>query len=171
MNSPGQGLNFIEWANCFPLCCPSSKSPSGLYQTVFTANNCCLLHILTLQGPTLSKDCCEGLAGSAHTAVPRSLELLPGVLVTQNSGRPLFPLVSCVQWTEIPPHLPTPSPRNSLFNRKSLKLQCQGMERWCSYFLVASCIWKLIFHSLFFHSLSKVTRSGLSEVNWSPGHI
>lgn len=71
VNSLGQGSGFVEWANCFPLCCPSCKCPSGLYQTVFTASKCCLPLPCTL-GLCVTGSC----AGRARAARPHSLELL-----------------------------------------------------------------------------------------------
>lgn len=70
VNSLGQGSGFVEWANCFPLCCPSCKCPSGLYQTVFTASKCCLPLPCTLGL------CAADSRASKARAGPHSLELL-----------------------------------------------------------------------------------------------
>lgn len=97
VNSLGQGSGFVEWANCFPLCCPSCKCPSGLYQTVFTASKCCLPLPCTLglcaadsvpSGPVQ-----RGL--TAWSCYQRTGDAEP--------GRALFPLVSCAGAETQPP--------------------------------------------------------------------
>lgn len=163
----GQGPDFVEWANCFPLCCPSSKFPSGLYQTVFTANNCCLLYILTLQGPTLSK----------HTA---AMALLAGLYscvsqlgtITQSNGNrelglALIPIgVVCTVSRSLPP---TPSHPKLTSQQKIFRALILGYGM--VVFLFSTGFLDLKAHFSFFHSLSKVTSSGLGEVNWSQCHI
>lgn len=74
-------------------------------------------------------------------------------------GRALFPLVSCAGAETQPP-----SPCLKLTTMADGSGSRQDMECCCSYFLVASCVGKLIFHSL---TPLKLTRSSPREENWS----